>query len=373
MSLERLSAPERAELRSLARTFLARHSAEPAVRRIVVTEESFDRSVWARLASEVEFLRLGLPEDLGGAGQGWDVLGLLLEESGRALLTAPLLSCLVADAALGACAEHGADAGATDAVRKAIGAGETIVAVAVGRRDGAGRLRAQASTGRDDDGVVLNGAVTPVLDAGASNLILVGADGRDGYGLYLVPTADSHVTVDRLESLDLTRRAYSVVFDQARAEPVLVGDAAAAVAEHVLDLTSLAVASEELGIMQYVLERTVEYVTVRKAFGRTVGSFQSIKHALADVLSDVESVRATVEFAQRHTNEEHFPLMAALVHAQATEGGSRVATNTLLLYGAIGYTWEHHAHLYLRRSKTNEMLFGPPGEHRARLAGLAGL
>jgi alkylation response protein AidB-like acyl-CoA dehydrogenase len=185
------------------------------------------------------------------------------------------------------------------------------------------------------------------------------------------------VTRTALSGLDLTRRFARVEFTAAAARRIGSGDAGddTAALGRALDMASVALASEQAGGAERCLEMAVEYAKTRVQFGRPIGSFQAIKHKCADMLVQVESAKSAAYYAARTAADDpgELPVAAALANAYCSDAFFHVAAENIQVHGGIGYTWEHDAHLYLRRAKSDQLLFGDPAQHRARLADLVGI
>ncbi|MEV1244355.1 acyl-CoA dehydrogenase family protein [Nonomuraea sp. NPDC050022] len=314
---------EQQELRAAVRSFLAAASPLTKVR------EGYDREVYARLNGELGLSGLIIPEEYGGAGAGFAELAVALEETGAALLPGPFLATAFATIALSRVPDK-----------------ELLTAIAEGR------IAATLATGPLDR--VLNGMEADVL-------LL-----REGGVLTAVDLTAPGVTRTALETLDLTR-------GQARVEPAGVPRRELGpLPDGVDDLLAVALAAEQLGVLRAALAAIVAYAKIRVAFGRYIGSYQGVKHKLADMHCKLEQAESIVRFAAWAADEspEELPAAAALAQAYVGRACFEVARDHLLLYGGIGYTWEHDAHLFYKRAKADEVLLGPPRIHRARLAEL---
>ncbi|MCU1592372.1 MAG: acyl-CoA dehydrogenase domain protein [Frankiales bacterium] len=309
------------ELRSTVRGFLE-HIA-PARSQL-----ADDPSIWKRLTAELGLTGLAVPEAQGGSGASFVELAVVLEEAGRCLLRAPLLSTAVAAAVLGV--GDGAD------LLPALLDGSTSAAFVVGDISTAG-------AGRD----LLSGSVPQVVDAAAAGLLLVTA----GDTLYAV---DAAIAVVRpAEALDPTRPLAGVELDGTHGRPV--GDSA-----YALDLLHVALAAESVGAARRVLEMTVDYLKVREQFGRPLGSFQALRHRIADLTVELEAATSTVWYAARAaaTGAPDLPVVAPLAKATAQDAFTHVAGEAIQLHGGIGFTWEHDAHLFFKRAWTTALLHG---------------
>jgi alkylation response protein AidB-like acyl-CoA dehydrogenase len=220
----------------------------------------------------------------------------------------------------------------------------------------------------------LSGQVLGVADALTADVLLVPADGRP-FGLCAVDAAADGVTLSPVTSLDATRPLADLVFDKALARVVAVNEEAGAGVLAGLWAGAAMLASEQLGVAQRCLDMTVAYVKERRQFARPVGSFQALKHRLADVWIAVAQARAAARYAAAclATGDADTPVAIALAKAACGEAAVQAAQECVQLHGGIGFTWEHPAHLLLKRAKSGSIAFGTPDRHRAELARLAGL
>jgi len=219
----------------------------------------------------------------------------------------------------------------------------------------------------------LSGAVTSVADAGTADVLVVPATGAGGPGLFLVATAD--VAVERRVTLDLTRELADVRLDGAAGRPLLTGPPAAAALESALVTGAAMLASEQLGVAERCLELTVGHLRERYQFGRPLGSFQALKHRLADLWVAVAQSRATARYAADRVaaGDGDAPVAAALARAHGSPVTVRAAEECVQLHGGLGFTWEHPAHLYLKRARSQALALGTADRHLTRLAELVDL
>jgi alkylation response protein AidB-like acyl-CoA dehydrogenase len=236
------------------------------------------------------------------------------------------------------------------------------------------------STGPAGDRWALTGTKLFVIDGHTADLLLVVANAPDGLGVFAVErSAVEHgaagLETARLDALDLTRALASVTLRATPAVRVAGGRDAAGWLPPVFDLVLAALAAEQLGGATRCLDMAVGYAKVREQFGRPIGSFQAIKHKCANLLLEVECGRSAVYHASEAlaAGEPDGPLAATLAYAYCSQAFTYAAKECIQIHGGIGYTWEHDAHLYLRRAKSSQLLFGPPARSRVRLAELAGI
>ena len=375
------SAADLAELRSSVRDFLAAKSGEQQVRAAIETERGYDEDLWRDMASQLGLAGLALPEKYGGDGFGFTELQVVLEELGRALTPSPFFASVVL--AAGAILAAG-DEAAAQAYLPGIASGQTTAALAVAESAGLWSFGQLAATARpagdgDGDGWRLAGTKQFVLHGATADLLIVAAQTGQGPGLFAVHPGHCGPTLTRtaLRTLDLTRPMAAIQFSDTPA--VLIGAAGAAgpALDTVLDLAMTALAAEQAGAARACLEASAAYARERHQFGRPIGSFQAVKHKCADMLVKVELAQAAATEAARAAagDPEAAPLpqAAAVAHAVCSESLMFVAAENIQVHGGIGFTWEHPAHLYFRRAKASQLMFGGPGFYFEHLLGRAGL
>jgi alkylation response protein AidB-like acyl-CoA dehydrogenase len=372
---------EQEELRRSARRLLETASSTREVRAAMVTVRGFDDNLWRRLGEELGFTSLVVPEAYGGAGLGFVELAAVMEEMGRALLCAPFFAtvCLGASAVL---------TGGTEEQKReilpGIAAGRTTAALAFsppsGRWDAPGSGVTYAPRGTAYE---LSGASSFVIDGHSADLVLVVARPStapiDGVpSIFVVSAATPGLERRALTTMDMTRKQAEVTLRQVRvpASALLGGaDTGSQTLARTLDLAKVALAAEQVGGAQRCLDMSVEYAKTRVQFGRPIGSFQAIKHKLADMFVEVESARSAsyyAAWAAAHSDEE-LPAAAAMAKAFCSDAYFHVAAETIQIHGGVGFTWEHDAHLFFKRAKSSETLFGDAALHRAVIARQMGL
>lgn len=364
--------PEQEELRAIVRQFLTRKSPAEEVRRLMATTDGFDRAVWKEMAEGLGLHGLAIPEEFGGAGYGSMELAVVFEEMGRALLVAPFFSSVALAAPLLLELD---DDDAKQSYLPGIADGSLLATVAVAEDGGAWDLdsvRAAASPSGDD--WVLDGVKSFVPDGHLVDVVLVVARVAEGLGVFAVPADAAGLTRTPLETLDQTRKLARLELTAVRARRVGTGDASAAVAR-TLDIAIAALAAEQVGGAGRCLDAAVEFAKIREQFGRPIGSFQAIKHICADMLMSVESARSAAYYASWAAAEstDELARSAAVAKAYCSDAYFKVASDNIQVHGGIGVTWEHDAHLYFRRAKSSQLLFGDPQLHRSRIAALAGI
>ncbi|MEV8543513.1 acyl-CoA dehydrogenase family protein [Streptomyces sp. NPDC051572] len=364
---------EQDELRRTVRAFLADTSPETETRRLMETPEGFDRALWRRMGTELGLQGLAVPEEYGGAGCGPVEVGVVMEELGRALLCAPFLSSTVlATTAL----LRSDDEDARKRLLPGLASGELVGTLALtedsARWDATGvQLNARESEGR----WLLTGHKMFVLDGATADVVLTVARTDDGIGVFWVDGDAAGLTRAPLPTMDPTRRQARLDYDDAPATRLRTHGDGWDLVSQVLDRAAVALAAEQVGVASRALDMAVEYAKVRHQFGRPIGSFQAVKHLLADVLLEVESARAAAHFALLAAANEDpdLPAVASLAKAFCSDACLQATAENIQVHGGIGFTWEHPAHLYLKRAKTSQLLFGDPVFHRELLARRIGL
>jgi alkylation response protein AidB-like acyl-CoA dehydrogenase len=350
--------PEQQELREAVRALAADRATSARIRAAMAADEPYDALLWRGLGQQMGLLGLGIDEELGGAGGGFVDAAVVIEESGRSLMPAPVLSTLVAGQLL---------ARAGNSVAEALGevvGGERIAAVGVA---GSGLSDGRIGFGGDAAGGGLSGLVPNVVDgAAAALLVLIGSN-----GLWLVRADDDRVSVTPQQTLDPTRRQATVGLDKAPA--VALGDST--VADHALDVLRVAYAVEAVGVARRCLEMTVDYLKTREQFGRVIGSFQALQHRVAEIAVEVEAATSTAYYAAWtvESSPEELPVVSPLALAVCADTAWHAAAESIQLHGGIGFTWEHDAHLYFKRATTTRLLLGDAHEQRRLVAARVGL
>ena len=393
--------------------------------------DTYDTKLWRTVAAEIGIAGLLIPEALGGAGASYRELATAAEQFGSFAAPIPYLgSAAVATAVLLAAARGAAESktaaedldpgdaagfgsassGPAAAVRAAQlraaagtpggdaapgmrqaavspaaallrqladGTLTAALAVTATTRSGppfpavarvAGRVDAAAGT------VKLRGTIRAVADALPADVLLVPADGVPS-GLYLVEAGAPGVHRAPVVSLDMTRQLCDITLDDAPARQVAVGAAAQDAVSAGLAAGAGILAAEQLGLAQRCLDMTVAYLKERRQFARPLGSFQALKHRLADLWTMITLARAASRYAAAclADGDKDIPVAVALAKSACCEAAVTAAQECVQLHGGIGFTWEHPAHLYLKRAKAASLAFGTPGAHRADLAALANL
>lgn len=363
-------------IRATARDFLAEHADAARVRAAMVAPGGYDRGLWRQMSADLGWAGIAIGETYGGSGLGWVELCILQEEQGRRLAASPFFATVALAAPIIAAA-------ANEAQRKdllgRIAAGEARIACALGGPDGrppCAGVAVELSVGAD--GFILNGVSDFVIHGDSADLLLVlaraaGSSGDTGISAAVIPANAPGVTTRPHIMLDLTRPMSRIEFaDVAVARAQLLGEPAtsAAAVEKGLDLARIALASEALGGAERVLEMTTDYAKQRVQFGRPIGSFQAVKHRLADMMVQVEAAKSAAWYAACVVDEggDELAEAAAIAKSYCCDAFFECAANAIQLHGGIGFTWEHEAHLYFKRARACATLLGSPAWQRERLA-----
>jgi len=372
--LDLLYSDTETELRAAVRDVLADQAGWRDVLARTETAETYDPGLWRTLAAEVGVAGLLIPESLGGAGVSYREAAVVAEEIGRSIAPVPFLgSAVVATTAL-------LSAGDTELLTE-LASGSVTAVLTVPFATGPGKLppptvRLEGTQPTDPAGTYrLSGQVLGVADALPADVFIVPADGVP-YGLYAVRGTDVGVGKAPVVSLDQTRQLCDLTLASAQARRVASGPAAEAAVAAALLSGAGVLASEQFGLAERALEITVAYVQERRQFARPVGGFQAIKHRLADLWVLVTQARAAARSAANglvNDGGTETALAVALAKAACSDTALKAAQEMIQLHGGIGFTWEHPAHLFLKRAKADSIGFGTADAHRASLARLADL
>ena len=342
-------------LKDNARKFFSGECPMDQVRRLMETDTAFDGVLWAKMA-EQGYTGIIFPEEYGGVGLGKVELILFMEEAGRALLPGPFFSTV-------ALAGVVLDALGTTEQKK-----RYLAPICRGEaRSTLAMLEASASWDPADVRIAaVNGKLTGeklfVPDAAAADTILVVARN----GVFLVDAKAPGITISPMSGMDLARKLYAVQFKDTPAEKL--GETAGL--SKALDVATAALVAEMVGGMQRVLDLTVEYAKMRKQFGKPIGMFQAVQHQCADMYLETENSRSAAYYAA-WALEEHAPdaaVAVSIAKVYASDAGRTVGNRGIQVHGGMGFTWENDVHLYYRRAKASETMFGDATFHRERIA-----
>ncbi len=350
------------QVRTEARAFLKAH-APGSARRVLEAGQGFDSNLWARICG-LGWVGAAIPEAFGGTGLGDEGLCVLAEEIGASLAATPFASS--AYLASQAILLFGTDAQKARLL-PGLADGSLIGCVALG--EGAGQPRADAIRAVLQDGL-LTGTKQPVIDGTIAQIAVVAAWESNEIVLAVVDLAGDAVIRSTLETLDPSRDAATLTFSKAAAER-LPGSANFAAVEHLLDRTAIFYAFEQLGGAQACLDMARDYALERQAFGRQIGSFQAIKHKLADVYVAIELARSNAYYGAWALGADAPDLTSAAAAARvaATHAFELASAENIQTHGGMGFTWESDCHLYYRRAKHLSLVIGAAPYWKDRLIG----
>jgi alkylation response protein AidB-like acyl-CoA dehydrogenase len=362
---------EQVQLSQATRALLGRISTEREVRRLMATPAGFEPAAWSELTS-LGLVSILIPEPSDGMGGSLTDLGVVLEEMGRRLVPGPFLSTAV----LAVQALLAVDAAQAEPYFKQIAGGAAIATVAV--TEGPGRWAeadVATSASREHDGWRLTGVKTFVPDGASADLILVVARDEDGLGLYAVSGDAPGVSRSSQPTMDQTRKQATIELGGAPAQRLHTAEPVWDVVAGIIRVGMVAVAAEQVGGALEVLDLVLEHVNNRRQFGKPIGTFQAIQHKCADMVADIEAARSAAYYAEQAiaTGAPDGAAAAELAKSYCSDMYRRVTDAAVQIFGGIGMTWEHPIHLYLKRARSSEILFGTPAQHREVLATLIGL
>lgn len=355
---------EQRQLRNSVRQFCTQNFEERTVRRLMESEQHHDPQVWHRLGAELGVLGLSVPEADGGAGGSLVDQAIAVEELGAWLACGPIFGTVFMAIPTLLATPSGP---VRDELLADLIEGTRTAALAIADRAGSFD---PALVQVDHDGTTVSGSVNQVVDAGTADVLLVCATDNDGVSLYAVLADAPGVRRSELATVDLTRPQANITFDSAPATLLAGPGETPSVITRALQTGAALLAVEQVGAAQHLLDLAVEYAKTRMQFGRQIGTFQAVKHRLADMLVDLEHARSTAYHAVWALVDDSDDIALATCIAQATCSAalSRIAADTIQVHGGIGFTWEHQAHLYFKRAMTNAALLGTAEQHRDRVA-----
>ena len=354
---------EQEQLRDAVRRFLNERCPVDEARRLMETADGYDRDVWHQICHDLALAGVHIPEAYGGQGFSFAELAIVLEEMGRVLYCGPYFSSTVLAAS--AILQAGTESDKTELL-PSLATGDRLATLALAEPGGTWEPRAVELVAENGK---LNGVKTQVVDGCIAEVVLVVAREGDGLSLYAVEASTEGLTRRPLEPLDPTRKLAMLSFDNVVGRLIgRQGEAGPAV-ERTLDLAAAALANEMAGGAQQLLESAVAYAKERVQFGRAIGSFQAIKHRLADLTLTVELAKSAAYQAANAVaeNDAEAPALACLAKSAAADAYMQAAKDCIQIHGGIGFTWDNDTHLYYKRAKSSEVFLGDPAYHRERL------
>ena len=354
------------DLRSSVRDLVAARSESATVAAVYDGDRSVVDPLWRAIAGDLGLAGLLIPEERGGAGASAREAAVVLEELGRSVAPVPFLTSSVVATTVLLAAEPG---GAADELLAGLAAGERTAALVLPLSTGPGEETPGFSA---DDGRI-SGSARSVAGVIEADVLLVPVSTAGGTAVYAVPASDARI--EPVVSLDMTRQLADVTLEGVAGQELLGGAQGGDAVANALEVGAALLASEQYGVAQWCLTTTIAYLKDRRQFGRVVGGYQALKHRLADLYAAVESAGAAARYAAAATAEGDPDTVVATAVAQSfcSDVAVKAAEEAVQLHGGIGMTWEHPAHLYLKRAKADQIALGTPAAHRARLAELVDL
>ena len=361
---------EQEAFRDNVKRFVEQKSTTEDVRRLMETDRGYDELTWSALSKELAVTGLIIPEEFGGSGFGATELGIVMEQFGRSLIGVPFFSSSVMAAT--ALNLIGTEADKNKWLPD-IATGNTKATLCVSEESGSwSETDIRTKAVKREGGYLLTGKKCFVLDAHVSDLLIVASQLDQRVALFTIDPKDAQVQIQLEQSLDQTRKICSVRLIDTPAQTL--GSDKSIDLEETYNRSIVALSHEMIGGAQKLLESAIKYTKLRVQFGRSIGSFQAIKHRLADLLLEVEMAksacyRAAYIIDQRENSSE----AASHAKAQASEAYLNSAIQCIQLHGGVGFTWENDTHLWFKRAKSSEVFLGSPHEHRERMLRASGI
>ncbi len=363
------------EFRGSLRRYLDQNSPVSSTRELMTADQAYSSAVWQQVSNQMGLPGLIIDEEHGGQGSSFLELVIVSEELGRVLSGMPFLSTTSAVLAIQAAGSAQQQA----ELLPGLATGEKTAALATAER-GQGWGPDGITTIAEVKGseVTLRGGKSYVIDGDAADVIVVaarkaGTSGKDGIVLAAIDGKAAGLTRRRLDSIDQTRHIAELTLDGVHGQ--LLENSSWEVLARILDRVEILLAAEMVGGAQLCLERAVDYAKQRHQFGRAIGSFQGIKHLCADMFVEVESAKAAVYYAAWAADEdnEELPVVGPLAKAYASQAYFFAASESLHVHGGIGFTWADDSHLYFKRAKASELMYGDASVNKELLAQRLGL
>lgn len=383
---------EQRMIRDSAASFLSDVSGPAEVRRVMTSAAGHDPALWRRICQEVCFPALTVPEAYGGMGLGYVELAAVLEQMGRVLLCSPFFGtvCLGVNALLLAGSEAQREQYLPAIVDGALTATLAWTGPQAARHGGSWGCEAVGATWqRTQEGYRLDGTLRYVIDGHSADLLIVaartpGSEGAEGIALFAVPASTAGISRRWLPTMDQTRHLGQIELNGVNLPAeALMGEAGAAgeTLLRLIDLAKVAIAAEQAGAAEKVLEMSVVYMQEREQFGRAIASYQALKHKAADMKLKCEVSRSAIYYAACVAQEALEPQGDARIASELREAAAMAkaycsdtlffnAGTALQLHGGVGFTWEYDVHLYFKRAKASELYLGSAAAQRELIAGL---
>lgn len=374
---------EQEMIRDTAASFLKDASTSAAIRSAMASDLGYSPELWQRICSEMYWQALHIPEQYGGMGLGYVELVAVLEQMGRYLLCSPYLATVAM--ATNALLIAGSDSQKSEILPQLIeGKTATLAFNCGGNVWNSNAIN--ASYRHDGNDLILNGEYRYVLDGHSADYLILaareeGSSGDDGISLFVCEAENDGIQRSLLPTMDQSRRQASIQLNNLRlSKQTLMGEFATAAKSlaKILDLATIALAAEQAGGMQQVLDITVDYTKTRNQFGRSIAGFQAIKHKAADMMLRNEVARSAVYYAACIADDalssgplaDELAEAASIAKSYCSEAYFKNAGEALQMHGGVGFTWEYDVHLYFKRAKASEHFLGNSSYHRERVAGV---
>jgi alkylation response protein AidB-like acyl-CoA dehydrogenase len=374
---------EQEMIRDTAASFLKDASTSAAIRSAMASDLGYSPELWQRICSEMYWQALHIPEQYGGMGLGYVELVAVLEQMGRYLLCSPYLATVAM--ATNALLIAGSDSQKSEILPQLIeGKTATLAFNCGGNVWNSNAIN--ASYRHDGNDLILNGEYRYVLDGHSADYLILaareeGSSGDDGISLFVCEAENDGIQRSLLPTMDQSRRQASIQLNNLRlSKQTLMGEFATAAKSlaKILDLATIALAAEQAGGMQQVLDITVDYTKARNQFGRSIAGFQAIKHKAADMMLRNEVARSAVYYAACIADDalssgplaDELAEAASIAKSYCSEAYFKNAGEALQMHGGVGFTWEYDVHLYFKRAKASEHFLGNSSYHRERVAGV---
>jgi len=378
---------EQQMIRDTAESFLTDKSSSEAIRAAMATELGYDRELWTSVCDEMYWHAMHIPEEYGGLGLGYVEVAVVMEQMGRRLLCSPFFATV--GLAVNALLQAGDSAQKTEWLAKITEGQTATLAYSSGGRD-CGLNAVNAEFAEADDGVVLNGDYHYVVDGHSADILIVAArnhSDNEQIELFVLHADTEGVTREWTPTMDQTRKLGKLSFANVKLPTAnrlahQSTESGRQALRNVLDLGLIALAAEQSGGAQAILEQAVAYTLEREQFGRSIASFQSIKHKAADMKLKAEVSRSAVYYAACVAQESlagdegdsqfasELAEASSMAKAYCSDAYFYNAGNGLQMFGGVGFTWEYDVHLYFKRAKSSETLLGDGTWHRERIASL---
>ena len=355
-------------MRDVVRDFCANCIDEATVRRLMDTPLGWDRDLWKRLAMEIGAFGVAVPEQAGGLGLGFETQAILFEEFGAALVPGPVIGTL--GLAIPILAGLQETETAKTLLRDLLEARKTAALTVPLDSISTATIGELPEATANDGGWSLHGTVAHVIDGDKADVFLALARQGDEIALFSVDAGTAGVAIETLSCLDQTRGQADIKFSGANGQLLARGDLAQNLCDRALAIGAAMLAAEQVGAANRILDMTIDYLKTRIQFGKQLGTFQALKHKVADLYVALDLARSTMLYVawSIDNNITVPPAIISLAKATCSDAFQRITSSAIQLHGGIGFTWEHPLHLYFKRAVADAVTFGSSASHRDRIA-----